>query len=201
LVLLWFLGSLVILSAIGVFLVPEWPKQYLRILLNYTLFFPASSPAAAFRVWWPGIGDLLSWILSIFTILVLAVEWFSGMKKDFRWLLWAVGLTLVLSTWSGIPVLLQNLVLLTMPLILYTCSASERWKLSGDITAMISLVILFLWAWYLAIGNRGNIYQVDNLDLLFPFPLISLVGLYWVRWLFIRPKRRAIEQIRVTENA
>ena len=191
---------MVFLSALGIFIVHDWLVYYLKIMVNFTLFFPASSPGAAFRVWWPGIGNMLSWALTIFSVVVLLLEWWLVVKRDIRWLLWTLCLTLVLGVWVGIPVVPDNLVLLVVPLILCVGIWSERWGKSGNLVAIVNIFLIFIWEWLIVYGNSGNVRQVDNLDVLFPMPIICLIGLYWIRWLVVRPKSLYIDDLRSSEN-
>jgi len=64
LVVLWLVGTLVILSIVGVFLVPDWILQYLRLLRRLPDYLPPGSPAAVFKQWWPGLGVQLGWVLT-----------------------------------------------------------------------------------------------------------------------------------------
>jgi hypothetical protein len=201
LVALWFLGILILLTVLGIFLVREWPLQYLQIFLRYPLYYPASSPGAAFRGWWPGIGMLMSWLLTILTTLVLLVEWWIALKGEFRYLLWATAFTLVVGLWTGLPVLPQNLVLLLLPLILCVGAWSERWGLVGSLIAVISLIIILIWEWWLVYGIMGSSRQVDSLKLIIPLPIVCLIGLYWVRSMIVNPKRLLIDEIRSRGNA
>jgi hypothetical protein len=200
LVLLWFLAILVLMVVLGVFVVSDWPIQYLRILFRYALYYPASTPGAAFRTWWPGIGTLLSWIVTIITALVLLFEWWVAIRGDFRYLLWAVAFTLTISVWIGLPALPQHLVLLMLPLILYVSAWSERWRRTGNAIATLCLLLIFIWEWWLVYENMGSLRQVDSLVLLIPLPVISLFGLYWVRSTIVHPKRLLIDQMRSSEN-
>jgi hypothetical protein len=201
LVALWFLGILILLTVLGIFLVREWPLQYLQILLRYPLYYPASSPGAAFRGWWPGIGMLMSWLLTILTTLVLLVEWWIALRGEFRYLLWVTAFTLVVGLWTGLPVLPQNLVLLLLPLILCVSAWSERWGPVGSVIAVISLIIILIWEWWLVNGILESSRQVDSLKLIIPLPIVCLIGLYWVRSMIVNPKRLLIDEIRSRGNA
>ena len=196
---LWFLGILILLVVLGVFLVPEWPQQYLKILFRYALYYPASSPGAAFRSYWPGIGTLLARLLTIVTTAVLLFEWWIARKGDFNFLYWAVGFTLTIGFWIGLPALPNNLILLLLPLVLCISAWSERWGRAGSAIAIICLTVVLIWEWWLAFGNINSLRQVDALRLLIPLPLICLVGLYWVRSVIVRPKR-LVDRLRTGEN-
>lgn len=201
LVILWFFAILVLLTVLGIFIVSDWPLQYLRILFRYPLYYPASSPGAAFRVWWPGIGNLMSWVLTILTVFVLLFEWWGALRGEFRLLLWVTCLTLAIGMWTGLPAIPQNLILLLLPLIICVSAWSERWGPVGSVIAIISLLIVFTWEWWLVHGNMDSRHPVDSLKLLLPLPVICLIGLYWIRGVVVHPKRLLIDEIRSRENA
>jgi hypothetical protein len=197
---LWFLGSVVLLTVLGIFLVRDWLLQYSAILLRFSLFFPASTPGAAFRNFWPGIGVLMAWGLTAITALTLIVEWWLAGREEFPGFLWAVGLTLVLSNWIGLPSLPENLVLLIIPLIMCIGAWSERWGRMGSVIAATSMLVIFFWEWWLVVANLYSLRQVDALKLLLPMPLVCLIGLYWVRQVIIHPKRLLVEELRAREH-
>jgi hypothetical protein len=39
-----------------------------------------------------------------------------------------------------------------------------------------------------------------QLNLIFPLPLVLLIGLYWVRWWAVKPRRLLIEELRLSET-
>lgn len=199
-VVFWFFGTLILLFVLGIFVLSDWPLQYLGILVRYPLFFPASSPGAAFRTWWPGIGMLSSWTLSVITVLVLLHQWWVALRGEFHLLLWVLGLTLAIGMWTGLPVSPQHLVVLLLPLILCVSAWSGRWGRAGSVIASVCLLIVLGGEWWLVYRNIGSSQQVDALKLLIPLPTICLIGLFWVRWVIVHPKRLLIEEIRSIEN-
>jgi hypothetical protein len=76
----------------------------------------------------------------------------------------------------------------------------ERWPRGGQWVAVLMAVILFIWEWamyYLDLtGNQPGM----QLNLLIPLPLILLIGLYWVRWWVIKPRRMLIEELKLNES-
>lgn len=201
LVVFWFLGIIGLLTVVSLFIVRDWLDQYLKVLANYSIIYPASSPVTAFRAWLPGIGTTLGWGLSIISATIMLFEWWLALKAEFRWLVWTVSLTLVLSLWVGLPALPENLVLLIPPLVIVIGAYSERWKWSGNLIALVSLIIILVWEWWIVLNMSSTSSSIDSLALLFPMPLLCLIGLYWVRWLVTRPRKLLIDDMHAYENS
>jgi hypothetical protein len=197
--LIWFFMTLVIISMIGLFLVPDWIMQYLRLLYSYSESFPPGSPALLFRSLWPGLGKQLGWLITGLSIIILLVEWWLAMKREFRWFLWTACLTIVLSQWIGIPTIPGNYIVMIMPLILISAMLSERWPHGGQWVAVLLTAILFIWEWALYYYDLTGDAPTMQLNLIIPLPLILLIGLYWVRWWAIKPKRLLIQELRFNE--
>jgi hypothetical protein len=111
LLVLWLVGTIGVLSIIGLFLVPDWILQYARLILRLPEYLPPGLPSAAFRYWWPGLGIQMGWVLTAVLTLTLLVEWWLAMRRDFRWFLWTACLTLVIGQWIGIPTVAPTITL------------------------------------------------------------------------------------------
>jgi hypothetical protein len=197
---LWFFMTLILLSILSVFLVPDWIMQYVRILFNYREYFPAGSLNALLLDQWPGIGKQLGWFVSIILAVLFILEARIALKKEFRHFLWTACLILVITQWIGIPMLPENLIVLLLPLILVAAALTERWKDGGPWIAVLLSLVLFSWEWALLYSDVTSAGPGTQLNLLIPLPLILLIGLYWVRWSVIRPRRMLLEELRSAEN-
>jgi hypothetical protein len=198
--ILWFFITLVFTSIVGLFLVPDWILQYLRILTKFTQNFPPGTPGYLFKNNWPGLGKQLGWLVSAVLAIILLVEWWLALKKDFRWFLWTACLTMVISQWIGIPTIPGNFIGLILPLILVLAMLSERWPHGGDWVAVLLCVIIFIWEWSLFWLNITSSQPAMQLNLIIPFPMVLLVGLYWVRWWAIKPRRLMMEALKLGES-
>lgn len=199
-VILWFFITLIFLSIVGLFLVPDWILQYLRILTKFTQNFPPGSPGYLFKNNWPGLGNQLGWVLSAVLSIVLLLEWWMALKKDFRWFLWTLCLTIVISQWIGIPTIPANFIGLILPLILLSSMITERWPHGGDWVAVFFCVILLIWEWGLYWLDISSSQPAMLINLIFPLPLMLLFGLYWVRWWAIKPRRLLVEELKLGES-
>jgi len=197
---IWFFITLIILSVIGIFIVPDWIRQYIRLLYNYPANFPPGNPAALFTSLWPGLGRQLGWVVTALSSLVLIVEWWRARKKDFRWFLWTACLTLAVGQWIGIPIIPGNFISLLIPLILFAALLSEHWLKGGPWVVVVISLILFSWEWALYYRDITSANAGMQLNLLIPLPLILILGLYWVRWWATKPRRLLIEELRFGQS-
>lgn len=198
-IILWFLITLILLSVIAIFLVPNWIIDYARLLYNFSKNFPPGTPGIFFTQIWPGLGKQLSWMVSGIAILILTIEWVLAIKKDYRGYLWTICLTLVISHWIGIPTIPANYIELLIPLILIPALLGERWPRGGQWAASFIAIMLFAWEWALYYMNLTGSQPALQINLIFPLPAVLLIGLYWVRWQAIRPRRLLMEELRLSE--
>jgi len=196
----WFFSTLLFLIVLSVFFVSDWPIQYLRILWNYAKYFAPGTPGIAFRTWWPGMGRQLGWALSAFLGTLLLIEWWLARRSNFHWFLWTACLTLAITPWIGIPVTPDVHILLSLPVIVVVAMYEERWRERGKLVLLAFLGLMFVWEWLLVFSARGDMGSNVRLGLMFPLPLLLLIGLYWVRWWAIRPKRLLVDELRDSEN-
>jgi hypothetical protein len=137
----------------------------------------------------PGIGRQIGWIITGLLVIDLLVEWWLCWGKDFRWFLWTVSLSLVLSQWIGIQTDPGNFITLFLPMVLIFAIWTERWGNKARITVVVSMLVLLvgLWALFIATVEPGNQPQ-QNPVMFFPLPLVLLIGLYWGRWWALGPR-------------
>ncbi len=198
--LIWFFITLIILSVVGVFLVPGWPLQYLGLIYNYTANFPPGNPGALFSDLWPNVGRQLGWTVTALCSLVLLLEWWQARQREFRWFLWTACLTLAVNQWIGIPSSPGNLTVLMLPLILVSAMLTDHWPRGGQWVVIAMSVVVFTWEWALYYRDITSAYVGTQLNLLFPLPIVLIIGLYWVRWWAIKPRRLLIEELKLGET-
>ncbi len=198
--ILWFFITLVFLSVVGLLLVPDWLVRYFQLLFNFGQNFPPGNPASLFRNNWPGLGAQLGWLLTGIIILILLVEWWLVRGREYRWFLWTVCLTIVLSQWVGIPSIPANLTGLVLPLVMVAALLSERWPRAGSWVAVGMCLLILVWEWVLYYKDIFGPQPSMQMNLLIPLPLVVALGLYWVRWWAIKPRRLLVEELKLGES-
>ena len=119
-----------------------------------------------------------------FYVLVARHEW-SRHNADFR----RLGLCLRRLAHSGFRTEMEHLAVLVIPLALIFAMVHDRWQTMGDSLTILLLVVVFLIPWA---GYFFGLPRFDGLarEIMFLFlPLLTIIGLYWIRWWEIRPPR------------
>jgi hypothetical protein len=179
--------SLAFLLVAPTIFIPNWILPFLGEVINHASF--GFTPQNVLTNWLPGVGKQLSWILSGFTIGLLVWEWKSAFGKDFRSFLWTACFTMVITDLIGLPVSIENFVILLPVLILVLAIWDERWGSLGRWLIGVSLFFLVFGIWAATIHvARLSINPDQDVILVFLPPLFSTIGLYWVRRWAIRPQ-------------
>lgn len=195
--IIWsFFGSVLLLFALAILLLPDWIMQYLRQILPYIKDFQFTTPGSIFSDTLPGIGRQMGWALTGIMVLLLFLEWRAALGKDFHWFLWTANLTLVVTILVGIPSSIFNFVVLLPVLIFVLVTVGGRWGRSGRVLMIMSMVILWISFWGIYLYNRSNgIPLTDQHILYLVLPLLAIIGLYWVRWWSIQKQRLPLQEI------
>lgn len=182
-IIFWFIGTLLLLLLISVFILPSWPIEFLREVLRYPEYNPPGTPATALAVIMPGIGRQLGIIISALSVVVLLSEWVLGRHNKDLMLFWVGCLTLVVGQWVNIQTDPGNFVVM-FPAILLSFKVIEgRWKSKGQWVNIFLLSLLFFVPWLIFINSINYDYQpIQNPIMFFPVPIMLVVILYWVRW-------------------
>lgn len=190
--ILWgFLMTLSILIAISFFILLDWFMPFIGGWISHINHQPGFSPGRILASWWPAVGPRLGWALTGVMLVTLFVEWRNVRHKDFRHLLWTASLTLAGTPLLGIPVLPQDYVLLFFPLILFMAIITERWSRPGrwGVAGLVLIVILFgSWLVSAILLLNGTTSAINSVQVLV-FPVLLVIGLYWMRWWAVRPPR------------
>jgi hypothetical protein len=172
-----FAMTFVILIAVSFFFFPNWFLPYARAIFANLKYGAWLSPAKIFQQELPFVGERLGWLVSGFFAVVLLVEWWLALKKDFPRIIWTAALTLAITPLLGLPTYPQNYAILIVPLMVALFVMGNRWPSSRLITIGGLLVFLFVILWGIAI------FATDAQSaLFFPLPVFVILLLYWIRW-------------------
>lgn len=182
-IIFWFLGTTIVLVLIGLFLLPNWLIEFLREVMRYPGYNPPGTPATALAAIAPGIGSQVGLLISIFSGMILLVEWFLGKNSSNLKFFWVACLTLILGQWVSIQTDPGNFIVMFPAIIIAFQVIENRWKNVGQCINLILLSILFFIPWLIFINTINFEYQpIQNPIMFFPVPLFLLTILYWVRW-------------------
>jgi hypothetical protein len=196
-ILAGFLMAVTFLMAVSFFILLNWFLPFIAGVISQIKFNPGVTPGGIFTSWWPVVGPRLGLILTGIMVAVLLFEWWSVRHKDFRHLLWTACLTLAGAPLLGIPVFYQDYVLLFLPLVLFLAILTERWSRPGrwGVASLALLAVLFgFWLSYASLSNSGNSIAL-NAMLVLVFPVLLVLGLYWMRWWAVRPPRTWVDNL------
>lgn len=199
----WLAGTIVILSAIAVFLLPDWLLQNIREVIYYPIYNPPGTPGAALAVWLPALGNRLGYAFSAGIALVLLVEWIAARHADFKGFLWTACLTLTLSPWSGIQTDPGNFVVMLPTLTMCFALLDDRWRRWGWLTSVSVMALLMVGLWWIFINTLEVVNGQPQQSAVMFFPLPSMLGvlLIWVRWWAFHPPNVWFNMLYEKENS
>ena len=191
-----------ILLAFSFFLYPGWIMPFLRASWNsFRAGFGFSTLEILMHLW-PEYGRIAGWTLVAVLIVALGYEWGAAWKANQQRFTWAACFTLAATPLLGFHVELDQLVVLTIPLMLVVVLSRERWRKIGSGLVVLLVIFFFGLPWY--IFAQGLPWQIDLTEGEFMFlfwPVFAVLGLYWVRWWMIRPPRTWLDQELQTERS
>ena len=181
-IIIWTIGSLFVLSILGIVFIPDWLLQNMAEVFRYPGYNPPGTLGAAFSEWFQHAGIYLALALTFILVIVLLKEWYGVLRKDFYWLLWVACLTLVASQWIGIQTDPGNFIILYLPFVYVFVNLDLKWDLKSNILsiALMLVVLIGLWVLFLFTVETGPQPQ-QHAVMFFPLPLVIFLGLYLIR--------------------
>jgi len=187
-----------ILSTISTFLYPGWTIAYLRALVNDWRADYGFSTFRSFTELFPIHGARVAWFVILLLTIMVIIEWVRAQDANDLQVAWTSCLTLAITPLLGFRLEIQELTLLLLPATLILAVVNQRWIRTGSWTA-ISLMITFLFiSWFAFNDYFNNIRIISAHEMFLFFPILIIVGLYWVRWWAIRPPRTWLDHISKT---
>jgi hypothetical protein len=188
--IIWLMGTIILLSAMGMLLIPDWILQNLREVIRYPGYNPPGTPGAAFEVWLPATGQKLGLVLSGILGIMLLLEWWFARYDDDRRFRWAASLTLAVSPWIGIQNDPGNYILLLPALVFFFSILDEKWRRVGKYLIFSFMILLGVFLWVIFLETLTYDYQPQQSPvMIFLLPGFLILGLYWIRWWTIKPAR------------
>ncbi len=191
--LIWsLLITLFVLLLASLVLLPRWPLEWFTNVWDYiNNFFRLNSPVAIIADSMPGIRRSLMIFFHAVIGIYLLIEWILALGKDDRWFIWTAMLTIVISNLVSFGSGTSNFTMMIPVLFLIFQSWEQRWQSGGRWMTGLILLLLGGGIWAIFLATRQGF--AEPVWVYFPLPLICLIGLWWVRWWFIRPPRLYID--------
>lgn len=186
-ILIWALGTIAILLGGSLALIPDWPIEWVRQILDYTSYTAVGPPVSILAGLIPSAARAITTVLTGLALLYLILEWVRALGKGDRWFQWTAALTIVMTNLIALRTATTNYVVILPALILIFSVLAERWGPRANAAILMTLGILFIgiWAQFLATveGNQ------EHPALYLPVPLLALAGLWWSKWWVVRQVR------------
>lgn len=192
-IVFWLIGMTLMLVILSLFLIPDWPLQFLQEVLMYPGYNPPGTPSTALMEIIPGVGKQIGLLISIISGIIIVFEWWLGRRSKGIEFVWVSSLTLILSQWLNIQTDPGNFLIMFPAIIVVFRLVDDRWKNTGNIINLISLIILFILPWFIFLRTISFDYQpIQSPVMFFPLPLLLIIMMYWVRWWAKNPAKHVL---------
>jgi len=179
----WFMGTLIILMGFSLLLIPSWPLQYARSVIQYSFDNPISSNGSEIASAFTGISTRFAIVKVVFILAILIVEWFFIKNRGIKRIYWLFALTMAASLWLSTRSSVEYLIFSIPGLFLGLDLFMERWK--GKIEFFVAglLIVLLVGQWAVSgFFLTGPMVIHSETILRIVLPGISIILLYWSRW-------------------
>jgi hypothetical protein len=183
----WTLATVGVLGAISLLLIPEWPLQWVRQLLDYPSYTVVGPPVSVLAGLVPRAEPALTLVLALVLLTYLIWEWLQALGKEDRWFQWTAALTITITNLIALRTATTNFVVLYPALVLIFALWHERWGQAGSVAILVGMLGLLVGLWALFLTTLAGSRESPWMYL--PFPLITLAGLWWSRWWAVRQAR------------
>jgi hypothetical protein len=193
-IIFWFFGTTILLVLLALFLIPDWPLQFVREVLLYPGYNPPGTPSSALAELLPGVGKQIGLGISIVSGIILIIEWWLAKNSKGVEFIWVAALTLILSQWLNIQTDPGNFIIMFPAVIIIFKLISDRWKNRGTVINLFILLVLFITPWYIFLNSISYEYQpIQSPLMFFPLPFLLLILMYWVRWWAKNPVKHILD--------
>jgi hypothetical protein len=190
-----------VLLVISFFLYPSWLLPFMRAAWNSFRVGYGYSVHTILSHFLPEFGSTLGWVLTVVLLVLLGFAWNETRGASNRRFIWAICITLAATPLLGFHVEMDQLVPLTLPVMMILLASRERWRKFGNVVAILLLVFFFGFPWLIYTQGVPQGIDLSVHEILFLFwPASSMIGLYWMRWWMIRPPRTWLDQVGKTEH-
>jgi hypothetical protein len=188
LILTWGLGTIGLLLAASLALIPSWPIEWARQIIDYTTYTSRIGPPVSILAGViPSVSRQITAFLTGLGLIYLAFLWQRALGKGDRWFQWTAAMTIAVTNLIALRTATTNYVVMLPALVLVFTVWNERWGKRANPIILFTLFGLFAGLWSLFLVTvEGNL---EHPALYLPLPLLSLTGLWWSRWWVLRELR------------
>ena len=174
---------------------PGWGLPYFRAVLSDWYRGANMNFGHILSYWFPGLRISIGVWASVALGGILLVEWIGSVGAPFRHIVWTASLTLAATPLVGFAIFPTNHVVLLPALILIVMLVWERWTRQRVwfVLLILLMAILVPYGLYARIITNYNRLTLDMLTIL-P-PIVTIIGLYWMRWWAFRSPRTWSDQL------
>jgi hypothetical protein len=181
--------SIFLLLAVTFLLYPDWIIPYLRAATNNLRADFGFSIFDVLSKLLPSNGILIARIVVLVLFLILGYEFGKAQSSDFRRFYWTTCLAISAAPLLGLRTEMEHLAILLIPLAFVFSLIHDRWRQINLWFTPLLLALIFALPWGIQIWARNNVNVFHN-EIVFLFlPVLTIVGLYWIRWWALRPPR------------
>jgi len=177
-----FFSSLAFFILVSLILFPgwaaEWFATYLRLFPDFSW---VRTPLMVFGELFPGASAQIAIALSLLTLIVMLVEWYSIGDREGRGFHWKLMLTLNLLYLFNLTSEGIYLLWLFVPFFSVFKYLTEKWRVSGKIISWVTYLALIFVHWRRFQFTQNWLPEESSLVILL-LPIITLAGLQWFRW-------------------
>jgi len=187
--------SLAILFAISFLAYPGWGVPYFRAVLADWYRSSTLTFGYIMSTWFPNARFSIGFWVSLLLGIVLFLEWLGSVDSHYRHVAWTACLSLAITPLMGFATFPSNHVVLLPSLILIVMLAWERWTRRRVLYILLILLVAFIvpfWLYTRVIAGASQTYV--NLLAILP-TVVTILGLYWMRWWAFRSPRIWSDQI------
>ncbi len=186
---------LIVLGAISFLASPGWIIPFLTVTVADIRASFGTSTSAGLEFFFPHQGVSAAQALTVIIAALLVFEWATSRGAGLRRFIWTLCFALAATPLLGFRTELGNLAVI-LPGVGLVCATAMRRGRYGTFVAGAFMALVSILPWY-AVGRwflTGDQVSHDLLLLIYPF--LTILGLYWTRWWFVRPQQPWLDQIR-----
>lgn len=187
--------SLVLFLAISFLAYPGWGLPYIRGVLSDWYGGANMTFGSIVSIWFPNTRFSIGFWIALLLGIILFLEWLASVDSHYRRIFWVMCLSLAATPLMGFGIFSSNHVVLFPAILLLVMLAWERWtrqRVWYSMLILISALLIPFWLYARVISGAAQIYA--DLLIVLP-PIVTIVGLYWMRWWAFRSPRTWFDQI------